>query len=134
MSFDTMKVGELRGVAQMFGVDLEGVSGKPAILTRLDEEGITFDSYEAFQNAEAVKPEDLGHDSVRKFGKGGPPSKDNLVLVKMDRNNYTYEANGYVFTKEHPFVAMTEEEAQHIFDFEDGFRLATPREVKEYYS
>jgi len=29
---------------------------------------------------------------------------------------------------------MTEEEAQEIFDKEEGFRLATPKEVQEYYN
>jgi hypothetical protein len=29
---------------------------------------------------------------------------------------------------------MTEEDAQEIFDKEEGFRLATPKEVQEYYN
>jgi hypothetical protein len=29
---------------------------------------------------------------------------------------------------------MTEENAQEIFDKEEGFRLATPKEVQEYYN
>jgi hypothetical protein len=41
---------------------------------------------------------------------------------------------GVTFTKEHPFVAVSEDIAQEIFDKEEGFRLASPREVQEYYS
>jgi len=29
---------------------------------------------------------------------------------------------------------MTEEDAQKIFDKEEGFRIATPKEVQEYYA
>ena len=43
-------------------------------------------------------------------------------------------ALGFTFTKEHPFVAMSSEAAQEIFDKEEGFRLATPREVQDFYS
>ena len=41
---------------------------------------------------------------------------------------------GFTFTKEHPFIAMSNEAAQAIFDKEEGFRLATPKEVQEYYN
>jgi hypothetical protein len=41
---------------------------------------------------------------------------------------------GKTFTKDHPFVAMSQSDAQKIFDKEEGFRLATPTEVKEFYS
>jgi hypothetical protein len=41
---------------------------------------------------------------------------------------------GHTFTKDHPFVAMNKDKAQEIFDKEEGFRLATPKEVQEYYN
>ena len=56
------------------------------------------------------------------------------VLVRMTRDNFRYDIMGHTFTKEHPFVAMTDNEAQSIFDKEEGFRLATPKEVQEFYS
>jgi hypothetical protein len=59
--------------------------------------------------------------------------KDN-VLVKMERANYRYDIMGFSFTKEHPFVAMKEDDAQKIFDVEEGFRLATPKEAQEFYN
>ena len=58
----------------------------------------------------------------------------NSVLVKMERDNQSYNTMNYTFTREHPFVAMSETEAQSIFDNQEGFRLATPREVQEYYA
>ena len=63
-----------------------------------------------------------------------PINKEDMVLVKMTRDNYSYEIRGYTFTKEHPFVAMDKDSAQAIFDKEEGFRLATPKEVQEFYS
>ena len=59
---------------------------------------------------------------------------ENTVLVKMERSNFSYQTLGYSFTSEHPFVAMSESDAQRIFDTQDGFRLATPREAQEYYN
>jgi len=52
----------------------------------------------------------------------------------MERHNPSYQTYGHVFTREHPFVAMSEKDAQLIFDNEDGFRMATPKEIQEFYS
>jgi hypothetical protein len=59
---------------------------------------------------------------------------EDTVLVRMTRENHRYDIAGYTFTKEHPFVAMTEDDAQKIFDKEEGFRIATPKEVQDYYA
>jgi hypothetical protein len=52
----------------------------------------------------------------------------------MERANHRYDAMGFTFTSTHPFVAMSEEQAQEIFDREEGFRLATPKEVQDFYN
>jgi hypothetical protein len=52
----------------------------------------------------------------------------------MERSNHSYQTLGYTFSTEHPFAAMAEADAQRIFDTQDGFRLATPREAQEYYA
>ena len=52
----------------------------------------------------------------------------------MDRANPSYDVHGYTFTQLHPFIAMSEDEAQRIFDTEVGFRLATPKEAQEFYN
>ena len=56
------------------------------------------------------------------------------TLVKMERMNRSYETHGYEFTQEHPFISMPMTSAMKILDTEKGFRLATPSEVKEFYS
>jgi hypothetical protein len=128
MSFDAMKINDLKEVAEYFGVDLEGIKGKPAIIKALDEDGITYDMYDKFSNAEKAEP-----DILPKTGKKSNPEGP-TVLVRMERANPFYEIDGHVFTKEHPYVAMTENDAEFIFSTQEGFRMATPNEIREYYN
>lgn len=137
MSFEKMKVNELRGVADSFGVDLEGAKNKASIIATLVEEGITYDLYVQFSGAEKETddtPVGFAEEKADTKRKAKAPVED-LVLVKMERKNPHYETQGYTFTREHPYVAMTAEDAQKVFDAEEwGFRMANPREVQEYYS
>jgi hypothetical protein len=125
----TMKVAELREVAENFGVEYEGLN-KATLLATLAEEGVT----------EAVYAEFIAKtsDDVEEVSTPAPAVKrqsDASVLVFMNRANPTFEIRGHRFTKQHPYVAMSPEEAQEIFDYDPrGFRIATPNEVKEYYS
>lgn len=127
MSFSTMKVNQLKEVADYFAVDLEGSKTKNEIMAALEEEGVTYDMYAKFAEAE-VESVDLPEKKTKKAPVG------ETVLVKMDRANARFEINGFTFTREHPFVAMSEEDADFIFSVEEGFRMATPREVQEYYN
>lgn len=54
-------------------------------------------------------------------------------LVKMRRKNPRFDVSGYTFTDEHPYAVV---EAQHLNAVlsEEGFSIATPDEVTEYYS
>lgn len=123
-----MKVSELKEIADYFGVDLEGAKGKAAILSTMEEEGVTYDMYKKFVDAEQAEPE------VVSKPKNKPVNEGPSVLVKMERGNPSYSVNGFVFTREHPYVAMSEEDAEFIFETQEGFRMATPREVQEYYN
>lgn len=129
MSFTELKLPDLKKVADSFGVDISDIKSKVEIVARLEEEGITWQMYDKFNNAE--KEEIKVPANVRK--KADPLTKSNSVLVKMERNNHSYQAIGYTFSSEHPFVAMPEQHAQQIFDTQVGFRLATPREAQEFY-
>ncbi len=128
MSFATMKVNELKEIADYFGVNLEGIKGKPAILSVMEEEGVTYEMYQKFSDAERAEPEILSKPTKK------PVVEGPTVLVKMERANPSYSINGYIFTREHPYVAMSETDAEFIFDTQEGFRMATPREVQEYYN
>lgn len=131
MSFETLKVAELKSIAEDFGVDTEGLKGKANIIAALADEGVTWSLYN-----KANKDMEDSAEEVEVLPKFNPDKKVNKdeVLVRMTRQNFRYDIQGFTFTKEHPFAAMSKEKAQAIFDKEDGFRLATPAEVQEFYS
>jgi len=132
MSFDTLKVKELKQIAGDFAVETDGLKNKADIIAALAEEGVTWSVYQStLKNIEDSKEE--APEVLPKFDPN-QELEDDMVLVRMTRANYRYDIVGHTFTKEHPFVAMTPEKAQQIFDKEEGFRLATPREVQEYYN
>lgn len=131
MSFDTLKVSELKQVAEDFGVEVEDLKGKKDIIAALAEEGVTWALYEkTIKDIDEVKEE---VEDLPKFDPNKAQDKD-TVLVRMTRANFRYDIMGHTFTKDHPFVAMKEEDAQAIFDKEEGFRLATPKEVQDFYN
>lgn len=130
MSFNNMKLEELQKVAETFAVDHNTANNKADLVALLAEEGITYEMYDKFSNAEKADPE-LAPNKV----KVAPETPtDGQVLVKMERMNPRYDVNEFTFTRENPFIVMTEQKAQEIFDSQDGFRLATPKEVQEFYS
>lgn len=131
MSFETLKVSELKKIAEDFGVEIDGLKNKTDIIAALSEEGVTWAVYQ--KTVEKIEEEeDMSADVLAKpeVKKANP---EDTVLVKMERQNYSYETHGFTFTKEHPYVAMDKDTAQEIFDKEEGFRLATPKEVQEFY-
>jgi hypothetical protein len=131
MSFETLKLAELKKVAEDFGVDLENVKSKTDVIAALSEEGVTWAVY-----SKTLKDIDDAEEEIEvlpRFDVKKKQSKDE-VLVRMTRANHRYDTMGYTFTRNHPFAAMSEDTAQEIFDKEDGFRLATPKEAQDFYS
>ena len=131
MSFETLKLAELKKVAEDFGVDLENVKSKTDVIAALAEEGVTLAVY-----SKTLKDIDDAEEEIEvlpRFDVKKKQGKDE-VLVRMTRANHRYDTMGYTFTRNHPFAAMSEDTAQEIFDKEDGFRLATPKEAQDFYS
>ena len=127
MSFQSMTVAELRQVADSFGVDLTNVKGKSMIVGAIEADGVSYDMYNTIvmaQKEDYIEPEKPQTKEI----------KGNAVLVRMERNNGTYETHGLRFTKDHPYALTDEETAQSIFEREEGFRPATPKELQEFYS
>lgn len=132
MSFDTLKVSELKKIAEDFAVEVDGLKNKADLIAALSEEGVTWSVYKkTLDNKE--EEEEMSVEVLPKFDPN-KKLKEDMVLVKMTRSNFRYDIIGFTFTKEHPFVAMSNENAQAIFDKEEGFRLATPKEVQEFYN
>ena len=125
MSFETLKVADLRKIAEDFAVDTDGLKNKNDIIAAMSEEGVTWAVYQ-----KTVKDLDDAEEDADEVLPRFDPKKDQAkdsVLVRMTRANFRYDILGYTFTDEHPFIAMKEEDAQSIFDKEEGFRLATPK-------
>lgn len=126
MSFDTMKLAELKKIAADFGVDVSAAKNKADHVAMLLEEGVTYDLVYG-NKVEIPEPpvfdgsQDMHDDAEKTF-------------IKMERENRSYSIYGYTFTKEDPFVPMPMKLAQKILETENGFRMATSREVKEFYS
>jgi hypothetical protein len=131
MSFETLKVAELKKIAEDFAVDADSLKNKADIIAALSEEGVTWAVYQkTIKDLEDA--EEDSDDVLPRFDSKKEQIGD-TVLVRMTRANFRYDILGHTFTKDHPFVAMNEDDAQSIFDIEEGFRLATPKEVQEYY-
>lgn len=133
MSFETLKVSELKKIAEDFAVDTDGLKNKADIIAALAEEGVTWSVYNKTIEKMEEDSEDMSVEVLPKFDPKAEQPED-TVLVRMTRDNFRYDIMGYTFTKQHPFIAMNKDEAQKIFDKEEGFRLATPKEVQEYYN
>ena len=130
MSFDTLKVAELKEIATEFAVDTEGLKNKKEVIAAMAEEGVTWDVYR--KTLQAIEEDTEEIEILPRLDAKSVP--DNALLVRMTRDNFRYDIQGHTFTKDHPFVAMSEEDAQKIFDTEEGFRLATPKEVQDFYN
>jgi hypothetical protein len=128
MSFTDLKISDLRKVADSFGVDVKEAKTKQEIVALFEEEGVTYQMYNQLSSNEKVEID------VPKKKESKIMKTQSSVLVKMERGNHSYQAMGYTFTDTHPFVAMSESDAQRIFDTQEGFRLATPREAQEFYA
>ena len=132
MSVETLKISELKKIAEDFGVETEQSKNKTDVIAALAEEGVTWAVYQKTIKDITEALEEAPTETVKFDHKKDLP-KD-TVLVRMTRDNYSYDTLGYTFTKDHPFVAMKEEEAQEVFDREEGFRLANPKEAQDFYN
>jgi hypothetical protein len=130
MSFNNLKLADLKLVAENFSVDLPEKISKNDLVLLLEEEGVSYEMYESFNNAAKDEVTLDEEEQQRAEALRNEPT----LLVKMDRSNFSYQVGPYTFTLDHPFIAMPESHAQKVFDTEKGFRPATPREVQDFYS
>lgn len=129
MSFNNLKLAELRAVAEGFGVEVPPKTSKANLIALLLEEGVSYQDYERFSAVEKEEPEPQpGRPKTLDF------NDEQTILVKMERANFSYQVEGITFTKEHPFVALPSSIAERIFIQHAGFRPAYPNEVREFYS
>jgi len=143
-SFNELTVIELKAVAEQFAVDLDGITKKADIIKELGELGVTWQAYAATLEPEVEEePDILVEDPVviapvqtvvvPVVVEPVEEEVDDVVLLKMTRLNFTYEVRGYRFTRDHPYVLVASDDADYLVEEDGGFRMASPRELREFY-
>lgn len=147
--FEDLGVKELRRSAiEDFAVEVDAKDDSETVIAALVESGVTWDQYVAQHPEVAPEPEKAPENVIKS---PEPTNKESLsvggsvktakpevaaagdYLIKMDRENLMYQTRGYTFTKDHPYVVVKAEDAQWILSKEDGFRMAWPNELSDYY-
>lgn len=148
MSFKTLTAPELQDIADFFVVDVENPDpekpvSKKVLLAALaaGDQPVTWEDYEtvylvakAREEAAKAAPQPEPVVEVVAVEPAEPVDKSDYVLVKMDRQNFRYDIRGYTFTKKHPYQAVAPADADFIIRSVEGFRLALPSEVQDYYN
>lgn len=140
-SVDDYTKDELLAVAEQFGTDVKHSISKKDLVERLEEDGITVELIKGFKpdTEEELKEQGLHPLAEGELEQTAPETvieeeEENLVLVKMTRPNGTYQTRGYTFKRLHPYGLVREEDADFLVEHDGGFRMATPKEAREYYS
>jgi hypothetical protein len=146
-----------------FAVEVPETATKPQIIAALVENGVDWEMAKTYdKNAAAVAAEEEDVEVVSQTPPGvitsaqvqikeapvvavveepvievtvtpTAPVTPESVLLKMERENPRYEIRGYKFTQKDPFVLVQNDDADFILSNEEGFKMATPREAKEFY-
>lgn len=136
LSFEKMKKPELLEVAEEFGVEVDKGMTVPFIISEIRDMGVTEAMWLASQGE--VEDEEVPEEEPEELAKPTLPKargrQEATVLIKMERENPTYETHGYRFTREHPYCVVRASDVDELIMNEYGFRQATPRELQEYYS
>jgi len=122
MSFAKMNKDTLTKVADFFDILIDPTDGVKEIRLKLEDEGKTYDMWKKFNDPEQEKNEPSGIAFNQKN-----------LLLKMTRQNPTFETYGYRFTRESPYRAVPAEDAEKIMSEHEGFVIATPSEVKSFF-
>lgn len=163
MSFESLNKDELAAVAEFFNKDVvaadpeKGATKKElvaSLASEVDSDPVTWDDYkDVYLDSDVKKAEDRKaavEEEARLAAEADPDepvdedtpveqdlepeSKEDLILVRMDRKNGTYETHGLRFTKAHPYKPVPLSVGESIIKTEKGFSIALPSEVEEYYN
>ena len=92
MSFETLKVAEIRQIAEDFAVDTDGIKSKADIVAALAEEGVTWSVYQkTIKDIEDATDEfsENAEEIIPRFDPNAQP--EDTVLVRMTRDNFRYD-------------------------------------------
>lgn len=138
MKFEQLKVEQLKLAADEFGVTLPEGANKPQVIAALVTDGVTPEMYEAA----FVVPEEKVLDTVEvtpvtvpaPVGATAFVPRKPTVLLKMTRENGTFEVRGYKFTRDNPYLPVDEDAANYILGNVEGFHIASPKDAADFYA
>lgn len=152
MSFKNLNKEKLLYAAEFANVNVSEDNTKAEIIAALEEAGFSWSNYQKFVEAEdrvageSLRQASQPHYEETRQGTAEEPFAqpaaqavqfNEHVLIKMERQNPTFDILGHRFTKKQPFKVVSPDEAQKIIDtaatMGGGFRIATPAEAKEYF-
>jgi predicted nucleic acid-binding Zn-ribbon protein len=139
LSLAELTKNELLAIAEQFGTDAKSSMKKDDILAALAEDGIDDALVASVNDAAADDVEDDAPVAVVEVEAEVSADEDDdddaeLVLVRMIRANNTYEIRGHHFTAAHPYALVKAEDADYLIEVDGGFRMASPKEAREFYS
>lgn len=129
---------ELLAYAEQFGTDVKPTVNKAELIASLEEDGITA-SFIAEQESAKETEETLENDAAfldstpLEKSEEAPVEEEDVVLIRMIRSNPTYQVRGYTFRASHPFALVKESDADYLIEEHGGFRMASPKEAREFY-
>jgi hypothetical protein len=136
LSLAEMTKNELLAVAEQFGTEAKPSMKKDDILALLAEDGID-EALIASVNDAADDDQDEEVAPVVEVEPVAPvedEEDEDFVLVRMIRANNTYEIRGHSFTALHPYALVKAQDADYLIEVDGGFRMASPKEAREFYS
>lgn len=132
---------ELLAYAETFGTEVNKTISKKDLAARLAEDGITIELIKSYSkdaddyDADALGLQTLAPGELEETAPEADTDEgEDLVLLKMIRTNRTYQIRGYTFKTDHPFALVTEDDADYLIEVDGGFRIASPKEARAYYS
>ena len=146
MSFKSLEEPELRALAvNDFGIEVPEGANAEEICAALVENGVTWEDAVKHTPVAAAKDKQVAAAKAVEQAKkkSGPRNKPVVAadeeaepdaLLRMMRENRRFDVRGYTFTKDNPFGLVDASSAEWIVENVEGFRYATPKEVKEFYS
>lgn len=140
MSFNSLKKDELAKVAEFFVVDVEAADpekgpSKKELLAALaaGDDPVTWDQYKEVYLEANPEVEEKQTPLAPSVPVANPAPQEDSVPIRYIGNNGTLEVVGYTFTQAHPFASVPAPVAEYLVLKVEGFRMALPSEVADYY-
>lgn len=143
--FKRLPVEELKALAEYYVIDVvaakEDKPTKKELLLAFDalqdDDVISEEDYAAFKSdydRKNAEPESIAPKAEEKSAPAEPVDTSDWVLIKFTGNNPTLEILNHTFRKRHPYQLVSPEVAEILVIKHEGFRMALPSEVNDYYN